>query len=333
MKNHRLSRITGAVVLALGLSTSAMADDTSSAIRGSILNPAGESSVNAQVEILHIPSGRKTTTTTNDSGSFSSRGLRVGGPYKVTITGKDGANTYNDVYLTLGDTFKLNVQLEPKQQIERISVTGSSILQGNIGSNSYFGSEDITNAPSFDRDIKDIVRNNPLAVLSPVNGELSVAGSNPRFNSISVDGIGQNDDFGLNANGYPTTRSPISLDAIEQITIDVTPFNAKDSGFQGAKINAVTKSGTNELSGSFFYETQNDGLAGKPNDNGNKQPLEFDETTFGATLGGAIIQDELFFFASYEYYDATSPVEWGPSDANVANGAEASQLTLQKFNE
>ncbi|WP_241238702.1 TonB-dependent receptor [Colwellia sp. Arc7-635] len=328
MKNHRLSRITGAVVLALGLSTSAMADDTSSAIRGSILNPAGESSVNAQVEILHIPSGRKTTTTTNDSGSFSSRGLRVGGPYKVTITGKDGANTYNDVYLTLGDTFKLNVQLEPKQQIERISITGSSILQGNIGSNSYFGSEDITNAPSFDRDIKDIVRNNPLAVLSPVNGELSVAGSNPRFNSISVDGIGQNDDFGLNANGYPTTRSPISLDAIEQITIDVTPFNAKDSGFQGAKINAVTKSGTNELSGSFFYETQNDGLAGKPNDNGNKQPLEFDETTFGATLGGPIIKDELFFFASYEYYDATSPVEWGPGDANVANGAEASSTDV-----
>ena len=157
---------------------------------------------------------------------------------------------------------------------------------------------------------------------------MSVAGTNPRFNSISVDGIGQNDDFGLNANGYPTTRSPISLDAIEQVTIDVTPFNAKDSGFQGAKINAVTKSGTNELSGSFFYETQNDGMAGKPNDNGNKQTLEFDETTFGGTLGGAIIEDELFFFASYEYYDATSPVEWGPSDANAVNGANANSADV-----
>ena len=150
MKNHRLSNIAGAVVIALGLSASAMADDTSSAIRGSILNPAGESSVNAKVEIVHLPSGRVTTTTTNDSGAFSSRGLRVGGPYKVTVTGTDGANTFNDVYLTLGDTFKLNVQLDPKEEIERISVTGSRILQGNIGSNSYFGSEDITNSPSFD---------------------------------------------------------------------------------------------------------------------------------------------------------------------------------------
>ena len=324
MKTHRLSLITGAVVIALGLSTSAMANDTSSAIRGSILNPAGQVSVNAKVEIVHLPSGTKTTTSTNDSGSFSSKGLRVGGPYKVTVTGADGANTYNDVYLTLGDTFKLNVQLDPKQQIERISITGSQILSGNIGSSSYFSSDDITNAPSFDRDIKDIIRNNPLAVLSSKDGELSVAGTNPRFNSISVDGIGQNDDFGLNANGYPTTRSPISLEAIDQVTIDVSPFNAQDSGFQGAKINAVTKSGGNEYSGSFFYETQNDGMAGTPKDGENEIPTEFDETTYGATFGGAIIEDELFFFASYEFYDATSPVEWGPEGGSAPNEADAS---------
>ena len=324
MKTQRLSLISSAVVLALGLSASVMADDTSSAIRGNILTPAGSISVNAQVEILHEPSGTKRLTSSNDSGTFSSKGLRVGGPYTIKITGQKGANVYKDIYLTLGDTFRLNAKLEPAQEIERISVTGTRVFTNDIGSNSYFGAEDIINAPSFNRDIKDIVRNNPLAVLSSKDGELSVAGTNPRFNSISVDGISQNDDFGLNANGYPTTRSPISLDAIEQVTIDVTPFNAKDSGFQGAKINAVTKSGTNTLSGSFFYETQNDGMAGTPNNGGKEAPLEFDETTFGATLGGALIEDELFFFASYEYYQATSTVEWGPDGANVPNPAEAS---------
>jgi len=323
MKAHRLSKITGAVVLALGLSTSAMADDTSSAIRGSIVSPAGEVSANAKVEITHIPSGTKTVTSTNDSGSFSSKGLRVGGPYTVVITGTNGVSTHENIYLTLGDTFKLNTQLLTKQQMETITVTGSQLFGGNTGGSSYFDSSDITNAPSFNRDIKDIVRNNPLAVLSSKDGELSVAGTNPRFNSISVDGIAQNDDFGLNANGYPTSRSPISLGAIDQVTIDTSPFNAKDSGFQGAKINAVTKSGTNELTGSFFYETQNDGMAGNPKNNGEEGSLEFDETTFGATLGGAIIEDELFFFASYEYFDATSTVEWGPAGANVANQAGA----------
>jgi len=323
MKTHSLTRIAGALVVALGLSTSVMANDTSSAIRGSISTPTGDASSNATIEILHVPSGTKKVTTTNDSGSFSSKGLRVGGPYTIKITGKSGVSVHKDIYLSLGETFRLNTQLEPAEEIERISVTGSTNFSSDIGSNSYFGADDITNSPSFNRDIKDIVRNNPLAVLSSKDGELSVAGTNPRFNSISVDGIGQNDDFGLNANGYPTTRSPISLDAIEQVTIDVTPFNAKDSGFQGAKINAVTKSGTNELSGSFFYETQNDGMAGTPNNNGAEAPLDFDETTFGATLGGALIQDELFFFASYEYFDATSTVEWGPDGANVPNPTQA----------
>jgi hypothetical protein len=322
LRKTKLNRIAIAVAMSIGMSTAAMADDTSSAIRGSITSPSGDMAANASVDILHVPSGTHTTTTSNATGGFSSTGLRVGGPYVITIKNSEGISVYKDVYLSLGETFRLNAQLETTQ-MERISVTGSAVLGGNIGSNSYFGSDDIVNAPSFNRDIKDIVRNNPLAVLSSKDGELSVAGTNPRFNSISVDGIAQNDDFGLNANGYPTTRSPISLEALDQVTIDVTPFNAKDSGFQGAKINAVTKSGTNELSGSVFYETQNDGMAGTPRNKGVDVPVEFDETTFGATLGGAFIKDTLFFFASYEYYEKASNVEWGPTGSSAPNPTEA----------
>ena len=320
----KIKSIALAVTLAVGSINMAVANDTSSGIRGNVISPAGQVVPNAKVEIVHVPSGTRSNAVTNASGAFSSMGLRVGGPYNITITSEQGVKTYNNIYLSLDDTLRLTAQIEPVQQIERIAVTGSAIVAQNIGSNSYFGAEDIANAPSFNRDIKDIVRNNPLAVLSSKDGELSVAGTNPRFNSISVDGIAQNDDFGLNANGYPTTRSPISLEAIDQITIDVSPFNAKDSGFQGAKINAVTKSGANEMFGSVFYETQNDDLAGTPNDNGREIPIKFDETTYGATLGGAIVQDKLFYFVSYEYYDAASPIEWGPAGGSAPNETEAS---------
>ncbi|MDP5187438.1 MAG: TonB-dependent receptor, partial [Alishewanella sp.] len=318
----KIKHLALAVTLALGVSNLAYAD-TSSAIRGNIVSPTGQIASNARVEILHVPSGTRSVAVSNDSGAFSSSGLRVGGPYTVTITSNEGTKTYENIFISLGETFRLNAQLE-SSQVERIAVTGSALSTGNnTGSSSYFGAADIANAPSFDRDIKDIVRNNPLAVLSSKDGELSVAGTNPRFNSISVDGIAQNDDFGLNANGYPTTRSPISLDAIDQVTIDVSPFNAKDSGFQGAKINAVTKSGGNEMFGSLFYETQNDRLAGTPKNLGRDVPLAFDETTYGATLGGAIVQDKLFFFASYEFYEADTPIEWGPAGSGAPNQTDA----------
>ncbi|MBU2112682.1 MAG: TonB-dependent receptor [Gammaproteobacteria bacterium] len=327
----KIKSIALAVTLAIGSVNVAMANDTSSGIRGNVISPAGQVIPNAKVEIVHVPSGTRSNATTNESGAFSSMGLRVGGPYNITITSDQGVKTYNNIYLSLDNTLRLTAQVEPVQQIERIAVTGSAILSGsNTGSSSYFSADDIANAPSFNRDLKDIVRNNPLAVLSSKDGELSVAGTNPRFNSISVDGIAQNDDFGLNANGYPTTRSPISLEAIDQVTIDVSPFNAKDSGFQGAKINAVTKSGSNELFGSVFYETQNDSLAGTPNDGSRDIDLQFDETTYGATLGGAIVKDKLFYFVSYEYYDATSPIEYGPAGSGAPNPTEAN---LADFNE
>lgn len=318
----KIKHLALAVTLAMGVSTMAYAD-TSSAIRGNVVTPSGQIASNARVEILHVPSGTRSVAVSNESGAFSSSGLRVGGPYTVTITSAEGTKTYENIFISLGESFRLNAQLEATQ-VERIAVTGSTITTGNnTGSSSYFNANDIANAPSFDRDIKDIIRNNPLAVLSSKDGELSVAGTNPRFNSISVDGIAQNDDFGLNANGYPTTRSPISLEAIDQVTIDVSPFNAKDSGFQGAKINAVTKSGANEMFGSLFYETQNDDLAGTPKNGQNEIPLKFDETTYGGTLGGAIIKDKLFFFASYEFYEADTPIEWGPAGSGAPNQTNA----------
>jgi len=321
-----------AVTLALGVSNMALAN-TSSAIRGNVVTAAGDNAANATVEILHVPSGTRSVATTNEAGVFSSSGLRVGGPYTITIRSAQGSKTYDNVFLALGEQFRLTAQLE--SEVERIAVTGSSIIYANnSGSSSFFGAKDIENAPSFNRDLKDIIRNNPLVNISGADGTISVAGTNPRFNSIAVDGIGLNDDFGLNATGYPTTRSPISLDAIDQIIVDTSPFNAKDSGFQGAKINAVTKSGTNELSGSFFFEKQNDDMAGKFKVGGNRQSLDFDEKTWGSTLGGAILKDKLFFFASYEKYTSPQASGWGPAGAEgVANATNATLDDLSAVSE
>ncbi len=307
-----------AVAIGVGATNIASASDTTSSIRGALTSPAGQVVADAKVEIVHVPSGSRVVTTSNSSGEFSSSGLRVGGPYTVTITSPEGVKSYENLYLSLGNGLRLSAQLEPTS-VERIAVTGSSLnIASNTGASSFFGEEAIKNAPSFNRDLKDIIRNNPLVNVNGADGTISVAGTNPRFNNITVDGISMNDDFGLNMTGYPTTRSPISLDAIDQIIVDTSPFKAKDSGFQGAKINAVTKSGTNEVKGSFFYEFQNDSLAGKAPKatsgilNGDKAALDFDEKTFGTTLGGAIVEDKLFYFVSYEKFKGET-TGWGPS--------------------
>jgi len=331
------------MAVAVALSSSyAIADNTSSAIRGRISTPQGIAAAGTKVTIVHVPSGTSRTVITNETGNFVASGLRVGGPYKILVDSdiyKDQEE--NNVFLQLGDTFAFNRQLEANEAVERIAVTGSKIAYApTTASSTYFGSDEINNAPSLNNDLKDLVRNNPLAVLSPKDGELSVAGTNPRFNSINVDGISQNDDFGLNASGYPTTRAPISFDAIDQLTVDVSPFSAKEGGFQGAKINAVTKSGTNDLKGSLKYEIQNDSLAGTPidrklgitaaNPTGEK-PLNFENKNWALTLGGPIFKDQLFYFVSYEKYDAKPPVEWGPTGSGVGNEAAVTQAQIDEI--
>jgi hypothetical protein len=319
----KIRHIAMAVAVALGSSYASA--DTSSAIRGRISNPEGAAAAGTKVIILHVPSGTSRTVVTNETGSFVASGLRVGGPYKV-IVDSDTFNdeTVNDIFLQLGDTYQLNRQLQPAS-VERISVTGSAIAFSSTGSSSYFGAEDLEKAPSFNRDIKDMVRNNPLVVVSSKDGEMSVAGTNPRFNSITVDGISQNDDFGLNANGYPTQRSPISIEALDQVSVETSPFNAKYGGFQGALVNAVTKSGANETFGSFTYESMRDSWAGTPNDGKRDIPLNFKDTTLAGTLGGAIVEDKLFYFVSAETFDGPAQVEWGPQGSSAPNLAGVSQ--------
>jgi outer membrane receptor for ferrienterochelin and colicin len=322
MKAHKkLNKIALAVLMSAGMSGTAFAQETSSGIRGIITGPQGNAAAGTVVTITHEPSGTVKTTVVNESGSFVASGLRVGGPYKVEIDSEVFRDkTLNNIFLSLGETFRVSESLED-QTMETIVVSGSAIYDYAAGSNSTFGRDQISRSAAFSRDLKDIVKQNPLAVISPDGNRLSIAGSNPRYNSLQVDGVNLNDDFGLASNGYPTERSPIVFDSIDQISVATSPFTAKEGGFSGGKVSVVTKSGTNEFSGSVFYEMADDSWAGTPENpsSGDDIDITIDEKTYGATFGGPIIKDKLFFFASYETFEEPSSVDKGPAGSGAAN--------------
>jgi hypothetical protein len=290
----------------------ALAQETSSSISGFVLGRDGLPIAGAQVTIVHLPSGTTEITLTNESGGFTARGLRVGGPYDVSVQAAGmQQSAIEDLFTQLTKRTSITLFMQPIEQLADIEVTGSTARDVSIGVASRYGEHEIGELPSISRDIKDIVRIDPKAWVDPTNSDaLEVAGVNNRYNTITVDGVRQSDDFGLNANGYPTQRSPLSVDAIEAVSVLTAPFSVEYSAFRGSTINIVTKSGTNRFAGSAFYYKGDDGLIGdETGDTGVN--LVFDEETWGGTLGGPILADRLFFFVSYEKLDRTAPQDTG----------------------
>ncbi|WP_102797521.1 TonB-dependent receptor [Bowmanella denitrificans] len=302
----KLNRVALAVALSVGMSAGAMAQETSSGITGKVVGPKGNPAPGTVITITHIPSGTVKTAVVNDAGQFTAKGLRVGGPYSITVDSDKFQDTsVTDVYLTLGEPLPLNVTLEQEQSVERIAVTASklsSIEFGNTSPGSTFSLSDLEQAASADRDIKDLVRIDPRISISEDNGSESIicGGSHPRFSSLTVDGVRMNDSFGLNYNGYPTTRMPFSFDAIDQVAVEIAPFDVQYGGFTGCNVNAVTKSGTNEIHGSVFYDFTSDSLTGDEVEDEKVDLGDFTVKRYGFNVGAPLIEDTLFFFASYE---------------------------------
>lgn len=319
MKTQRLSLISGAVILALGLSTSAFANTTSSSIKGEVVGPNGNPVTDAVVTVTHVPSGSIKTIRVGDSGVFNLKGLRVGGPYKISIdsnTFKDA--DFDDISLALGKPLQFDVQLEANDNVETIVVQGtrSGLLafSNERGPAANFSQEQIENAPTINRAITDIVRVDPRIYVSEGNDDgdtIQCAGKNRRFNSFTVDGVRMDDIFGLSDTGLPTNRFPFSFDALEQVSVELAPFDVVYGGFSACTINSVIKSGSNELHGSFFYDYTDDGFRGDKIDGEDVTWPEYEEKRYGMTLGGPIIQDKLFFFAAYEKLDGSDVYEGG----------------------
>jgi len=308
------------------------AQETSAQIAGVVVDADGAAVAGAEVKVLHVPSGTTGTTSTNASGQFSFSGLRVGGPYTVTAMSEGNlAAAVENVYTELGRRPSLTLSLAPAAQLAEVQVTAAGMQSTAVGVGTEFSAQVIAKAPTIDRDLKSTLRIDPKAWVDPTNSDaLEVAGVNNRYNSFTVDGIRQNDDFGLNNNGYPTQRSPISLDAVEQVSLLSAPFDVQYSGFRGSTINVVTKSGTNEFHGSAFYYKYDDSMVGDKS--GDRTfDFTFDEKKYGGTFGGPIIKDKLFFFLSYEKLDSKQPNTYGP----VGSGApiETNGITQAEYDQ
>lgn len=335
MKFRNLAYGASTVAIMLSASTAVFAQETTGGIRGVVTDAAGTPVANAEVTVTHVPSGTSSVTATDQVGAYSARNLRVGGPYMVVVNSIAGSSTTEAGSIGIGTPASIDVVVGGAGLADEAADLGDVVVTGQragglrTSPRTNIGLNDIETLPSISRDIKDFVRTSPFATVDPTNNDaLSIGGQNTRSNAILVDGIRQSDDFGLNGNGYPTQRSPISIDALEAVSVDVAPYGAQYGSFTGGVINSVTKSGGNEFSGTAFYETTNDGLRGNSFSyedfvTGQRQDRtvsgEFEEEVWGASLGGPIIRDKLFFFLNYEKYDSTQPVLSGPQGSGSAN--------------
>lgn len=335
----RLSKLSLGLIVALAAAPAFAQSTTSAGVGGTVVDSSGQPVANAEVVIRHVDSGTVSRVTTDESGRYAARGLRVGGPYEIVIT-KSGAGTTTEdnVYLSLNQANQVNVALSGDVvTLDTVVATGvysggSEIFSANkMGTGTNLSQGQIEALPSIDRTIQDLVRLDPrVAQTDKGRGEISVGGQNPRYNAIRIDGITSSDTFGLESNNFPTMRQPVSMDAIEAVNVDISNYDTTITGATGAVIDAVTKSGTNEFSGSVYgvYRDQDwvrDNEDGTPFSNFEK------EETYGFTLGGPIVRDRLFFFANYEKFSRATPASsYGPIGSSASNEVG---ITMDEVNE
>jgi Carboxypeptidase regulatory-like domain len=317
-----------AAAVALVAAAPVLAQNTTSAITGRVATPEGVAIAGATVVVLHRESGSASTLTTDADGRYSARGLRVGGPYTITVSKGDQKTVNEEVYLALAETTVIDLRLGAAQtQLEAVVVTGSAAANskfgsGNAGAGTKLGRQDLDAYASISRSLQDYARIDPRVSQSDKErGEISIAGQNSRYNSITIDGVKINDTFGLEGNNLPTRKQPISIDAVQSVQVNISNYDVTQQGYTGGNINAVTKSGTNEYKGSVYYAYRDDSVVGRRfNRTTNTQFsfLPFEESTKGLTLGGPIIKDKLFFFASYEELKSNRvQPEFGPLGGNL----------------
>lgn len=315
------------VVVLCSLAAQAVAQVTTSMVRGTVRGAEdGVPMAGVDVTLVDDSTGLEKTTTTNEQGEFAFVGLRVGGPYSVTanLMGFRPAEEKN-IILTANRT--RDVALGLRLQEEVIEVSGTSIAR-NTSNRTVITAAEIESLPSVGRDPRDVVRRNPEASVEGASRALSIGGANSRFNSITVDGTRQDDDFGLTQSGYPTRRSPIALSAIQELTVDSSPFDVHFAKFLGGNVNIVTKSGTNEFEGSLLGTyTSNRFRGSRSRDNHIRG--EFSEMRYGATVSGPLIKDQVHFLASIEGLSGSTPVSVGPNGSGAAfvvNGVAAADV-------
>ncbi|MDP3393565.1 TonB-dependent receptor domain-containing protein [Sediminibacterium sp.] len=307
---------------------------TTSSISGVVKTADGQPIEGASLVAVHTPSGTQYSTLAKKGGVFTLPGLRTGGPYtlKITFTGLK-VETVNDIYLLLGEPYVINPTLIDESKVLSEVVVNAlkkkSSGDKSGGASTVINQRMLSTMPTISRSITDFTRVTPQA-----NGT-SFAGRDGRFNNTQVDGANLNNNFGLSSDPLPGGgASPISIDAIEEVSVNIAPFDVRQSGFTGAGINAVTKSGTNTLKGTFYGLYRNQDYNGT-NVGDVKLPAQVKSSNkiYGATLGGAIIKNKLFFFGSYENEERSQPgITFSPRGGSGAgNVSNTSVDSLNKF--
>ncbi len=309
------------LLISLTMGYLATAQVTTGSISGSVKTNTNEPLAGATVEATHQPSGTQYSTVSASSGQFNLQNLKPGGPYlvKITFVGYK-PSTYEEIYIKLGEPYVLNSQLgDTESTLAEVVITTAArnpILNANrTGAITNIGSRQIQAMPTITRSMNDLIRLTPQASSSSTG---AIGGGNYRQNYITVDGSDFNNTFGIGTN-LPANGSPISIDALDEISINVTPFDIKQSGFIGSAINAVTRSGTNKFSGSVYTFWRNENQQGNEVAYNTPFPVQnLDVKTYGFRLGGPIIKNKLFFFINGEKGKTIQP-----GQLNVASSASA----------
>ncbi len=288
-------------IVLLFATLSAIAQVTTSNIRGKVTDDQNLALLGANIVAVHTPTGTVYGAITNEDGRFNLLNLRVGGPYNVSISYL-GFKTHeqNDVYLTLGKTFNIEVAMvADSQTLDEVVVTsdqGGTFGNDRTGAETSVGRRELTRLPTISRSAQDFTR------LEPTASGNSFGGRNDQYNNFSLDGAIFNNPFGLDAPtpGGQTGAQPVSLDAIDQIQVSTAPYDVTQSGFTGASVNAVTKSGTNEFHGTVYGYFRNESLTGGKIRGEDVVKPDLKQNQYGVSIGGPIIKDKLFFFANFE---------------------------------
>ncbi|HET9426983.1 MAG TPA: TonB-dependent receptor [Allosphingosinicella sp.] len=336
-----------ALVTPVVMPVSAYAQQITSQIEGEVTDSAGAPIVGANVIVTDARTGAERTLTTGNDGRFVARGLTVGGPYTVTATapGFQG-QTVQDLTTSLQGATNLTFRLDAAASTataddDAIVITAqrANVQLRAIGPGTAYSEQVLTNAPSFNRDVRDVIRMDPRVTLDREDAatggsgadRISCLGGNDRGNAFTVDGILQSDIYGLNDTGFSARSStPLPYDAIRETQVQFAPFDVEYGQFTGCAINVVTRSGSNAVHGDAFFEYSSNSLRGDSVDGQPVGPVDPDKR-WGVALGGPIIPDRLFFFGAYEHHESGFSQDEGPVGGGYAN--EVAGVTVEQFDQ
>ncbi|MCH9695496.1 MAG: TonB-dependent receptor [Gammaproteobacteria bacterium] len=329
LRKATLAALTAVVFLAAPVASNAQG--TTSSIRGKVLDASGGVVAGASVVVEDTRSGVDRGYTTNSSGVFLATRLLPGGPYRITVNNTESIQVAS---ISLGDTYNLTVTTGVA--MEEIIAVGQrgALVEVAAGPSSTFNLGDLQNSVAFSRDIADVYSIDPRLMVDIDDDGFGIncAGKHPKFNAVTLDGVSTADRFGLNDNGYSTAVGmPFPYDAVEQISVELAPFDVTYGGFSACNINSVTKSGSNEWEGGAFYEFSDESLRGDtvPDLTQDFGRESYDKTYYGFNIGGPIIKDKLFVFAAYE--ESEEPRFISRGYAGSGNGEEKSWLSQADF--